>query len=180
MLNLHRRLIGIMVLLMLATSSLSATYSFAEPSNTQENTSQSKGTEPPRILKGLPEVYEVNLDQYMCLECKYNFLSQNVEVKWIKDNIELPKIGRIKWTIEKALTKLWINTVSRGDVGIYEVVISNAGGEVRERTEVKFKPVIRSKLQPKQGQCVDSYHGRIWVFENDILFYKYQNTIFLQ
>ena len=39
MLNLHRRPIGIMVLLMLATSSLSATYSFAEPSNTQESTS---------------------------------------------------------------------------------------------------------------------------------------------
>ena len=39
MLNLHRRLIGITVLLMLATSSLSATYSFAEPSNAQENTS---------------------------------------------------------------------------------------------------------------------------------------------
>lgn len=39
MLNLHRKLIGIMALLMLATSSLSATYSFAEPSNTQENTS---------------------------------------------------------------------------------------------------------------------------------------------
>ena len=39
MLNLRKRPIGIMVLLMLATSSLSATYSFAEPSNTQESTS---------------------------------------------------------------------------------------------------------------------------------------------
>ena len=38
MLNLHRRLIGITVLLMLGTSSLSATYSFAESSDTQENT----------------------------------------------------------------------------------------------------------------------------------------------
>ena len=39
MLNLHKRSMGIAVLLMLATSSLSATYSFAEPNNTQENTS---------------------------------------------------------------------------------------------------------------------------------------------
>ena len=39
MLNLHRRSIGIVVLLMLATSSLSATYSYAESNNTQENTS---------------------------------------------------------------------------------------------------------------------------------------------
>ena len=38
MLNLHRRSIGVVVLLMLATSSLSATYSFAESSNTHENT----------------------------------------------------------------------------------------------------------------------------------------------
>ena len=36
--KLDRRSIGIMVLLMLATSSLSASYSFAEPNNTQENT----------------------------------------------------------------------------------------------------------------------------------------------
>ena len=123
-----------------------------------ENKAQTKIVEPPRIIKGLPEVCEVNLEQYICLECKFNFLSQNTEVKWIKDRIELPKVGRIKWSVEKAYTKLWINSVSKGDVGIYEVVLSNAGGEVRCQTEVKFKAVasLRSKLQPSQGEFMET------------------------
>ena len=67
----------------------------------------------------------------------------------------------MKWSYERAYTKLWIHRASRGDAGNYKVVVTNTAGKVHCRTRVKLKEVekdpvvelnpVRKKLQPKQG-----------------------------
>lgn len=111
--------------------------------------------DPPRILQSLPDHMEITMDQPFCLECRFNFLNQKSTVAWFKDGIELPKVGRIKWSVDKAFTKLWINRASKGDVGNYRVLIRNGGGEASSRCQVKFKSLTtssRALLQPQQGQ----------------------------
>ena len=53
---------------------------------------QSEPIERPRITKPPPDVTEIELNTYFCLQCHFLSHSNKAQVAWFKDGIELPKV----------------------------------------------------------------------------------------